>query len=55
MHVHRAVTPETGTSDALMTLDAVHHHPGASRAGVTSDMICLRADDPSSDPVSPRP
>jgi hypothetical protein len=51
--VHCAVTLESGTSDALMTFDAIHRHLQVSCAEVTFGVIYLHAESPLSDPASP--
>jgi hypothetical protein len=47
--VHYAVTPESGTSAALMTIRAIHRHLEASCAEVSFGMIYLRTESPPSD------
>jgi hypothetical protein len=53
--VHCTATPETGTSVALMTFDAIHHCLEASCAEVTFGAIYLRAESPPFDLAPPRP
>jgi hypothetical protein len=53
--VHYTATPETGTSNALMTFGTIHHCLEASCAGVDFGVIYHRAESPPSDLVPPDP